>query len=77
MNGLRWVHEVPWREQDWLCSERGWDLDYLVLWGGRLLCPKGGFQEVLPIFLYDKQNKRAVLAESREEVKLGDLSGCG
>lgn len=48
----------------------------LGLLGGRLLCPKGGFQEVLPIFLYDKQNKRVVLAESREEVKLGDLSGC-
>ena len=42
---------------------------------GRSLCPKGVFEEVLPIFLCEKQNKRVVLAESREEVKLGDILG--
>lgn len=46
--------------------------------GRRSLCPKGVFEEVLPIFLFEKQNKRVVLAGSREEeVKLGNLSGCG
>lgn len=57
---------------------RGRGSGFLGPLGRRSLCPKGVFEEMLPIFVSEKQNKRVVLVRSREEeVKLGDLHGCG
>lgn len=71
-----WICEVPGEREGLAVGGDGRGSGLLCPLGGRSLCPKGVFEEMLPVVLYfEKQNVTVVLAGSgEEEVELG--CGC-